>query len=60
MQLHWVDQREHERAWASLVERRGAGLSLVDWNVLFTAQSLNAAIFTFDSDFRGEGTEVLP
>lgn len=56
----WVDSAIHSRAWAQFNERRGGGLSFVDWTTLVAAQQIGAAILTLDSGFAREGAEVVP
>jgi uncharacterized protein len=60
VEIVWVGRELHQEAWEHLEERRGIGLSLVDWTVLLTAQRESAAVFTFDGDFRHEGIPVIP
>jgi predicted nucleic acid-binding protein len=60
VEMTWVDRGLHDEAWRRFEDRRGAGLSLVDWTVVLTAQRVRAAVFTFDADFRGEGLPVIP
>lgn len=56
----WIDHDSHFDAWARFEERRGAGLSLVDWTVALEAQKRSASIFGIDRGFRTTGLNVLP
>ena len=56
----WVDEQLHSAVWAEFVGRGGRRLSLVDCSTLLIAKSLEATVFSFDSDFSLEGLAVVP
>ena len=60
VRVHWVDDAVHASAWRRYADSRGAGMNLVDWTVATVAESMNAQIFTFDSDFSNQGFAVVP
>ena len=60
IRVHWVDAAVHQAAWRRYADSRGAGMNLVDWTVATVAESMNAQIFTFDSDFSNQGFAVVP
>ena len=58
--IHWIDDQDHNQAWARFLEHGGAGLSLVDWTVALLAETMEATIFTFDRGFVNQGFSVTP
>jgi len=56
----WVSASAHDQAWPSFEDRRGVGLSLVDWTVALAARQSGASVFSFDSGFSEEGLELIP
>ena len=58
--IHWIDDEDHNQAWDRLVEQRGAGLSLVDWTVALASEMMDATIFTFDRGFANQGFSIMP
>ena len=60
IEVIWIDERMHEAAWERFMERRGSGLSFVDWTIVVASREISAAVFTFDSDFADEGLAVIP
>ncbi len=60
VQVFWVNAVVHNEAWRRFADSRGVGLNLVDWTVAVVAESMNAPIFTFDSDFGNRGLPVVP
>ncbi len=60
VQIFWVEQTVHSKAWDQLVTQRNAGLSFVDWSTVVSASRLKAHVFTFDSGFAAQGIPVLP
>lgn len=60
LQVLWIDSRMHGLAWSRFMEKRGRGLSLVDWTLAAASRELNAPIFTFDTGFATEGLPILP
>ncbi len=60
MRVYWVDADVHQTAWRRFAESRGTGLNLVDWTVAVVAETMNAPVFTFDSDFSSRGIAVVP
>ena len=60
IRVHWVDAAVHQAAWRRYADSRGAGMNLVDWTVATVAESMNAQISTFDSDFSNQGFAVVP
>ncbi len=59
-EIQWIDRRMHDAIWQRMSASSGSRLSLVDWSVIVMAKQTGAAVFTFDSDFAGEGLTVIP
>jgi len=56
----WLEQSLHTAAWREFVARQGQRLSFVDCTTLLVARGLDAAVFSFDTDFTLEGLSVVP
>lgn len=59
MEVVWIDQALHSRAWQRMLARNGAGLSLVDWTTVVAAETYSASVFAYDQDFDHEGLPVI-
>jgi predicted nucleic acid-binding protein len=59
-QVVWIDQTIHWEAWDAMSETKGRSLSFVDWSTVIVARRLGAAVFSFDSDFAGQGLVCIP
>ena len=60
VRVYWVDADVHQSAWRRYAAAGGVGMNLVDWTVAVVAETLNAHIFTFDSDFSNRGFSIVP
>ena len=58
--IQWITRSAHDAIWRRMSASSGSRLSLVDWSVIVMAKQTGAAVFTFDSDFAGEGLTVIP
>lgn len=57
----WVDEDLHRRAWARAAQSRRNGPSLVDWVGFLTMRDLGIdRALTLDEHFRKQGFETLP
>ena len=59
-EIQWINRGMHDAIWQRMSASGGSRLSLVDWSVIVMAEQTRAAVFTFDSDFAGEGLRVIP
>ena len=61
MEICWVDERLHQRAWTNAAESSKKGPSLVDWAgfLLMRDRSITTAL-TLDRHFKKQGFEILP
>lgn len=60
LQVIWIDGSIHDAAWDRFMDRRGSGLSLVDWTIVVASREMGAPVFTFDGGFANEGLAVMP
>ena len=60
LQVLWVDGNIHDAAWDRFMDRRGRGLSFVDWTIVVASREMGAPVFTFDGGFAEEGLAVVP
>lgn len=59
-EIQWITRAAHDAIWQRMSASGGSRLSLVDWSVIVMAEQTRASVFTFDSDFAGEGLTVIP
>lgn len=61
MEIIWVDEPLHRRAWARAAESTKKGPDLVDWVgfLVMRDRSITTAL-TLDRHFRKQGFEILP
>ena len=60
LEVHWIDEELHDRAFSRLEERGRRQLSLVDCSGFVVMEEHRiATAFAYDDDFRREGFEVL-
>ncbi len=59
--VEWVDERDHEEAWALFRKFGDVPLSFVDCTSIAIARRVGAEfVFGFDSDFERVGVELRP
>ncbi|MBI2171875.1 MAG: PIN domain-containing protein [Chloroflexi bacterium] len=59
VEIVWVDDLLHRKAWDIVSRRQGTRLTLVDASVMALAQDLSAMVFSYDQDFTQEGLVVV-
>lgn len=61
LNIHWIDEDEHQSAVSMFLEANRRNLSLVDCSSFDTMRRLDiGTAFTFDEHFREQGFSVIP
>jgi predicted nucleic acid-binding protein len=61
LNLHWIEEDEHQAAAQTFLEINRRNLSLVDCSSFSTMRRLDLhTVFTFDPHFREQGFHVIP
>jgi predicted nucleic acid-binding protein len=61
LDLHWIDEEEHQSATREFLETNRRNLSLVDCSSFSTMRQLGIqTVFTFDPHFREQGFHAIP
>ena len=60
LQVLWVDHTIHWDAWDAMSKAKRGSLRFVDWSTIVAARQLRASVFSFDSDFAGQGLVCIP
>jgi predicted nucleic acid-binding protein len=61
MDVAWVDENQHQSAWATFIQANRRQLSLVDCSCFESMRRLGIEkAFTFDEHFQEQGFQVIP
>jgi predicted nucleic acid-binding protein len=61
LELHWIDESQHQGALEQFLQNNRRDLSLVDCSSFSTMRHLGLkTVFTFDNHFREQGFNVIP